>query len=70
MTHKELAIKALESMKGDDLLRARAAFRGCTESEMGYEYGMSGKTRRQILAEYEEHAAQVDAAIAWVRSAS
>lgn len=56
-------------MKGDDTYRARAAFRGYTAEQMKEQYGQSGKTRAQILAEYEAHDAKVDAAIAWVRSA-
>ena len=67
-THKELAIRALQNMKGDDTYRARAAFRYFSEAQMREQHGMSGKTRAQILAEYEAHDAKVDAAIAWVRS--
>lgn len=67
--HKELAIQALQNMKGDDTYRARAAFRGMNAEQMKQQHGQSGKTRAQILAEYEAHDAKVDAAIAWVRSA-
>jgi hypothetical protein len=68
-THKELAIQALQNMKGDDSIRARAAFRGKTPEQMNQKYGQSGQTCAQILAGYEAHDAKMDAAIAWVRSA-
>jgi hypothetical protein len=67
-THKELAIRALQSMKGDNLYRARAAFRGMTEAQMQEQHGYSGKTRAQVLADYEAHDIKVEAAIAWIRS--
>ena len=68
--HKELAIRALERMMGDDMARARAAFRNCTPEEMREEYGQSGMTRSQILAGYEEDNAKVQAAIEWVKAKS
>jgi len=68
-THKELAIQALQMMKGDDLYRARSAFRNMTPEQMKEDHGFSGKSRAQILADYEAHEARVDAAINWVRSA-
>jgi len=68
--HKELAIRALENMKGDDTFRARAAFCGFTQQEMQEEHGLSGKTRAQILSEYEAHDAKVLAAINWVKEQS
>lgn len=64
--HKQLAIQALGQMKGDDLYRARAAFRGLTPAQMHEQHGQSGKTRAQILDEYEAYNAKVDAAIRWV----
>lgn len=70
MTPKELAIQALENMKSDDLYRARAAFRGMTSKQMQEQYGQSGKTREQIIADYEKHEDRVNAAIAWVRAAT
>lgn len=66
--HKALAIRALQSMRGDDSTRARNAFRNCTPEQMQQEYGESGRTRAQILAEYEEHDAAVQAAIDWVEA--
>ena len=68
--HATLAIRALGQMKGDDTVRARLAFRGMNTVQMGEQFGHSGKTRAQILAEYESYDAKIDAAIAWVRSRS
>lgn len=58
---------ALERFRGDDLYRARLAFKSCTPYEMQQQYGHSGQTRAQILAGYEEHEAEVDAALEWLR---
>lgn len=66
--HKQLAIKALSQMKGDNLARARFAFRNKTPEQMQEEYGLSGQTCAEIVAEYEEYEAKVDAAIAWVEA--
>lgn len=52
---KEVIKRAMENARGDDLERAKAAFRNCTETELDSEYGQSGKTRREILKEYESH---------------
>ena len=65
--HQKLAIAALANAKGDDTARARAAFRGLSDEAMQEQHGMSGKTRAQILAEYEAHDKRIDAAICWVR---
>ena len=64
--HKQLAIKALEQMRGDDLYRARASFKNCTPEQMAQKYGQSDQTRAEILADYEAHDAKVTAALAWV----
>lgn len=67
--HQKLAIQALENMRGDDLFRARSAFRCMTPAEMQKEDGQSGKTRAQALAEYEAHERKVNDAIEWVKGA-
>lgn len=54
--------RALENAQGDDLYRARAAWDGLSDVGLDTEYGESGKTRRQILAEYEAHDAAIKAA--------
>ena len=66
--HKDLVIRALVNMQGDDLARARRAFSGLSDFEMSQEHGSSGKTRAEILAECEEHNEQISAAITWVAS--
>lgn len=66
--HQQLAILALEQLKGDDTARARAAWRGCTSRQMNEPYGQSGLTRQQILNGHLAHDAACDAAIAWVKS--
>ena len=66
--HQELALRALSNFRGDDTARARHAFSRFTPKEMQEQHGQSGKTRAQILAEYEAHDAKVDAAIAWVKA--
>jgi len=66
--HKKLVLRALDTLRGDDLYGARIAFRNCTPEQMREEYGHSGKTRAEIIAGYEAHEARVDAAIAWVQS--
>ena len=63
---KQQAIKALEQMRGDDLYRARSAFRNCTPAQMAEKYGQSDQTRTEILAGYEAHDSKVTAALAWV----
>ena len=64
---KTTLLRALSQHRGDDLERARMAFRGLSAEEMGKQYGQPGQTRREILAEYEEHAADVERAGAFVR---
>jgi hypothetical protein len=66
--HKELVVRALQNMLGDDLIRARNAFRNFSTEEMRQQHGMSGKTRAEILETYVKHDAEVRAAIAWVES--
>ena len=52
MTPKEKLIRIVENAKGDDLERATRAFAG---SKLDEEYGQSGKTRLQILQEYQQN---------------
>ena len=65
--HKALTIRVLEQARGDDLYRARAAFRNCTPAQLDELYGQSAKTRAEILADYEARDANITAAIAWVK---
>jgi hypothetical protein len=64
MSTKQTILTALETYRGDDLYRARSAFRHCTHEELNSEYGQSGKTRAEIIAEYEAREAKINAAIA------
>jgi hypothetical protein len=66
--NKELALRGLSYLRGDDLERARAAFRGLTSRQMQEQYGQSGQTRQQILDGYEQHAREVEGAVAWVNA--
>ena len=68
--HAQLAIQALENMRGDDLARARLMFRGMDAEKMKQQYFQSGKSCAQILAEYEAHDAKINDAIAWVKNRS
>ncbi len=70
MTPKELTLRTLHNARSDDTYRAKAAFRGLSAKEMTENYGQSGKTRQQIIDEYETSDRQYDAAIAWVESQS
>lgn len=65
---QEFAIRAIENSRGDDLARARMTFAGCDEAVLDKQYGQSGKTRREILKEYEAHEEEVEAALAWLKS--
>ena len=65
-TPKEVIKSALRQHEGDDLERAKNAFRHCTQAQMQEEYGQSGKTRAQIVAEYEAHRAEVTTALSWL----
>lgn len=66
--HKALALQALHQILGDDLIRARNAFRGMSVEQMQQQHGLSGKTRAEILDVYEVHDAKVKAAIGWLES--
>jgi hypothetical protein len=66
--HAQVAINALECARGDDLYRARAAFRNRTPAQMDEQWGQSGKTCREILEGYEAHEAKINAAIVWVNT--
>lgn len=68
MKFQNTILNALERYRGDDLYRARSAFRGLSDEEMDKQYGQSGKTKRQIVDEYAEHDSTVEAAINWVKA--
>lgn len=63
---KQLAIEALQQVRGDDYERAGRRFSRMSEVELDQPYGGSESTPRQILAEYAVRAARYDAAIEWL----
>jgi hypothetical protein len=63
---KQTIRDALLQYRGDDLNRARAAFRGLSPKQMQQQHGQSGKTRAQILEGYEQHVRNVEEAVAWL----
>lgn len=65
--HKTTILKALVQMRGDDLERATMDFSGFTMKQMQEQHGQSGKTRAQILKEYQDCAETVENATKWVR---
>lgn len=65
---KETILRALESYRGDNLQRARWAFKGLSPDEMAQQYGQSGQTRAELLAGYEAHDQTVSDAVAWVKA--
>ncbi len=67
-THAQTAIYALEQMKGDNLARARAAFRGMTAKQLNEPHANAGMTRLEVLNGYETHDRKCDAAIAWIKT--
>jgi len=59
---------ALQMYRGDNLARARHAWKSCTPAQMQETYGHSGRTRAAILADYEQHEADIDAALRWLEA--
>ena len=49
-------LRILEGARGDDLFRAQLAFKG---SNLDEQWGQSGRTKREILAGYQEHEATI-----------
>ncbi len=68
MTKKELAIQALEQMKGDDLWRAMAAFDGMSPEQMREQHGKCGKSRQEVLDGYLEREKAANEALDWIKS--
>ncbi len=68
--HIDLIKKVLEQYRGDDIYRAKSAFRNLTADQMQRQYGQSGKTCAEILAGYEAHEKKVNDALAWLASAA
>lgn len=66
--HQELILQALGNMMGDNTARANHAFRNMTPTQMQEQHGQSGRTRAQILTDYEAHDVKVQAAIDWAKA--
>jgi hypothetical protein len=64
---KEFVLQTLKNCRGDDLYRARSAFKGWPEEAMNRPYRQSDKTPRQILEEYEKAENKLNEAIKWVQ---
>jgi hypothetical protein len=67
-TLKQMTIRALLNMRGDDHIRAANVFRGLAPEQMQDKHGQSGRTRQQILNDCNAHVDRVNAAIAWVQA--
>lgn len=64
---KKLVLQGLQYLRGDNLERAKMAFRGLNPQQMQEQHGESGKTRQQLLDEYQRHEDEVTTAIWEVR---
>lgn len=62
LSAKQKLMRIVENGKGDDLERARHAFRHLGENGMNMEWDKSGKTCQQILVEYVQERAEWQAA--------
>ena len=60
---KETIRRALWCYRGDDLERAKAAFRGMTPGMMEQEHGQSGNTRQSIMDIYVKHVHAIEVAL-------
>jgi hypothetical protein len=67
MKHKQLILQALNSILGDDHIRAEIAFCCYTDKQMNAPYGQSKDTPKQILEGYQERARKIQAAINYVK---
>lgn len=68
--YQQTIISALQQHRGDDAHRARAAFAGLSPAAMQEYHGWSGRTRAEILAQYEDHERRCTEAIKWINSLS
>ena len=68
MEHKDYILKAMQSMRGDDLERVRMSFANLSSAKMKEQFGQSGQTRSEVLKSYEEQRKCHDDAIAWLRN--
>lgn len=66
--HKEFIIRALIAQKGDELERAKIAFKKLAPDEMNKVYYSSDKTPAEILKELTDRNQKYNDAIDWVKS--
>ena len=64
LTAKQKLLQIVRSARGDDLERAKIAFHGMSDALLDQQHGQSGKTRREVLREYETERAEYEAALA------
>ena len=64
---KDFVVQCIERARGDDLCRARAAFKHFSPDKMEEEHGQSGRTRQQVLDGHIEHNRKCDVAITVVK---
>lgn len=60
---KKLAIRAIESYKGDDLQRMRLHTRNMTPAQMAQPFGVNGETNQSCLDKCLRHVDECDQAI-------
>ena len=63
MTVQKFVIQCISQARGDDLARAKMAFKGFNTEQMQQQHGQSGHTRKQVLDEYQSHSDMCDAAV-------
>lgn len=66
MTPRQTLRAAIRQYRSDDLERAQFAFYGLKPAQMAEQFGESGKTRAEILAEYQQHARNCTEALEWL----
>lgn len=64
--YKSIILSALRQTRGDDLERAKIAFRNYSPEEMKEQHGLSGKTRAEVLKEYQDFADAIKETADWV----
>lgn len=67
---KEFCIRIVRGSFGDDLERAKAAFRNHTPDDMRRQYGQSGQTCQQIVDGYQADRDERQAALDWLQGVS
>jgi hypothetical protein len=63
---EEFVRKIVQNAMGDDLIRAKIAFKNYSPTEMNELYFQSGKTPNEILAGYTEWEEKIKNAVKWL----